>query len=134
MITIEKTTHHKLIKDLTTYDTYTSSRYFLIKSDDFIVGIFELQAITKITETVHLYILPAFQKKGIAYSAFLELIEYLKQEQKILKLICTIPITNKNILSALRKTPFKACGVISHGIIWNEQIQDLLIFELTILR
>lgn len=103
--------------------------YFEISLSGKIIGLFEIQILTQITGILHLHILEEFQNQGLAIHAVKELIKALKNTE-IKQLIGTIPETNQHIMSIVNKTPSKCCGLIKDGIIWNNQLQNLILFQL----
>jgi len=48
--------------------------------------------------------------------------------------LASISANNIAMLSGLKKTEFKLCGLIKNGIIDQNSYQDLLLFELEIKR
>lgn len=106
--------------------------WYFINHNNESVGCFQLQEVTKITVSVHMSLLEEYQNKDIAIKCFKPLLEQLKKDTTYSKLVCTVPVNNKHMLSVLNKTTFKVCGLIPNGIIWDTKLQDLLIFEVTI--
>lgn len=132
MITIEKTLDIDLVHHLVRFKTDVKTHYYLIMRDNHIVGVYQLQELTKVTALIHMHILPEYQAKGIANESFNTFLKLLEGNKRITKLVATIAATNKYMRKAIDKTDFKCCGMISEGIIYNNQYDDLIIFELKV--
>lgn len=109
----------------------TEHKYYLIEESNNIIGMFEIQPITKITGILHLHIKEHYQNKGLAIKAFNKLLEILKNGS-IKQLIGTIPEDNKNIMSVVNKTKATYCGKLTNAIIYNNRLQDLLLYQLEV--
>jgi len=112
-------------------DPKQRSVWLEIFKDEISIGVFQLQEITKITFNIHIHIFEEYQKKGFAFKCLDPLLTRLKH-LKIKKLMCTVSKNNRVMRRVLSRTPFKLCGSIKDGIIWNDELTDLLIFELNI--
>ncbi len=105
--------------------------YYIIIVENDVVGLFEIQPLSKITGILHLHILEKHQKRGLAINAVNELINVL-QNSSYQQLIGTIPENNKHIMSIVNKTKAKCCGLIKDGIIWNDILTNLVLFQLEV--
>ena len=105
--------------------------WLVIKEEYKLIGIFEINPLTKISGLLHLNILEEYQNQGIAIKAFNALIKYLKTTN-YKQIIGSIPEKNKKIMSIVNKTKGKCCGSIKDGIIFNNELQDLLLFQLEV--
>lgn len=129
---IISTKNLSLINSVKQLDPDLFHDWLLIVKDDQILGMFEIQPITKITGILHLHIKDEFQKQGTALKAVNELIEYLKENTIYQQLIGTIPISNTYIRSVVDKTTAICCGLIKDSIVIDNKKQDMLVFQLEV--
>jgi RimJ/RimL family protein N-acetyltransferase len=108
------------------------SMYLKIINDNELIGFFEIQELTKITSILHIHILERFQNKGYSGQLLTPLLNFLKRNTSIKMLVATISSQNKRMLSVMMRTPFKVCGLIPNSIQENNQIQDLILFQLEV--
>ena len=130
---VEISYDYKFIESLTDFPTNPTHLYLLIKKDTQTVGVFELQKITNITASVHMHIIEEYQQQGIANKTLYPLLDYIRFYTSYKKLIATVASTNEHIQKVLDKTDFVFCGLITDGIIWNDRIDDLLIYQLEVI-
>ena len=105
--------------------------YFVIYHFDKVIGLFEIQPLTRITGVLHLHIKDEFQNQGLAIKAFNRLIEDLKNSP-YKQLIGCIPSSNKRIMSIVNKTRGRCCGALKDAIIIDNALQDIILFQLEI--
>jgi hypothetical protein len=131
-INLLPTKNIQVIKSVYDLEPNLTHEWLLIIKDNNIVGMFEIQPLSKITGIVHLHIKEEFQKQGVAIEAMNALTEYLKPTP-IKQLIGSIAVKNKHIMSIVNKTKARCCGLISNGIIWNNELQDIALFQLEVI-
>lgn len=131
---LKTTLNPDIINSIYKLDINAANLYITIQIDNKYVGMFELQEMTKITYIVHMHIKEEYQKQGLGPKAFKELLQYLKETSQIRKLIGSIPANNNRILSIVKKTSAKCCGLIKDGIIFKGVLQDLVLYELDLLE
>lgn len=95
------------------------------------IGLFQLEKITNECISIHMHILKKFQGKGIALKCLKPLLSYLKNGT-IRVLLASVAIENRKMIQVIQKTSFKCCGCIPNGIIYNNKLQDLILFSLEI--
>lgn len=132
MIKLGREVQPGLLKGFEDMVNNPDSIYLRIQDDGKIVGLYEVQMFTKITGNVHVRLLPEARNTGISKDAYPALLEYLKANTHLKKLICSIPAKHEPMMKIINKTRFKACGLIPDGIFWNDETQDLILFQLDI--
>lgn len=105
--------------------------YYLIYKDQVIVGLFEIQPISKITGNLHMHILEKYQKQRLACKSVLELKKILKNSD-YKQLIGTIPANNLHSASLIKQLNAHYVGMVQDGIIWNNILTNLLIYQLEV--
>lgn len=104
-----------------------------IQQNTVITGLFELRRFNTITFEIHPYVLPEHQHTGLSLDALNKLQEFLKENYKEIKnLISYVPISCTHSIKFLEKTNSKISGLIKNGIIYNNQLQDLLLYQLEV--
>lgn len=125
------TTNEALIKSVHPGVPNFQNEFYLIISDQKLLGIFEIQELTKITGILHMHLTPEYQGKGLGIQCFNELIKMLKGG-KYSHLMGTLPAENHRILSVANKTKARVCGCLTNAIIYDNKLQDLILFELEV--
>ncbi len=97
-----------------------------------LAGMFQLKEFNKITVDAHIYILPKYQNGLLSLKAVKACKEYLQENSDIYKVITSVPYECHYVHKFLAKTEFKPCGLINNGIIYNNNLQDLILYQLTI--
>lgn len=131
MINIIPTKNITLIKSIFPMEPNLLNDFRVIAYKGDLIGLFEIQPITSITGILHMHIIKEFQNQGLAIKAFNQLIEDLKSSP-FKQLIGSIPEHNKNIMSIVKKTQAKCCGMLEDAIIFNGKLQNLVLFQLEI--
>ncbi len=128
------TTNPIVINRIYQLDVNIRNKYLLILDEDIktYIGLFEIQPITKITGILHMHVSPEFQKKGNGIKAFNALMDYLK-DKEFKQLIGTIPVKNNKIMSVVNKTEAKCIGLIRDGIIFDDVLQDLALYQIEVI-
>ncbi len=129
---IHQTTNVALIRQTSGFEPNMSNIWLIINFRSKAIGLFELQEVSKIASIVHMHIISGYQKQDLGLLAFKKLVEYLSLHSKIKTLIGTIPAKNSHIMSIVNRTAAKCCGNIPNGIIFNNELQDLLLFNLEV--
>jgi len=89
---------------------------------------------------LHLHILQEFRDLGHATQAFKLLINELRQnpiylcnsEVSCKTLLATLPIQNKAILKVADKVNARKIGQLSNSILYNNQIQDVVLYTVEV--
>lgn len=131
MIHIRQILHHE-VKDYIPFKTDNTGIWLEVTDSQKVIAVFQLQEFTKITGNIHLHILKENQGKGIAKTLFDPLITWIEHNTKYQKLIATVPEHNIKMRAVIARLPFRITGIISNGIILDNKIQNLLIFELNV--
>jgi RimJ/RimL family protein N-acetyltransferase len=104
-----------------------------IEANTVLAGLFELKKFNNVVWESHIFILPPYQGTGISIKAIKEAKKFIKDNyHNIHKILLTVPASCEHVLKMLQKTEFKVCGAIKEGLIYHNQLQDLILFELTI--
>src|SRR5439155_159147 len=103
MINLQYTTDEVLIKNIHYMTINPYNEYIVIRNDQEVIGLFEIQSLTKICGILHLHIIQKHQRKGYGQKAFKTLIECLKGS-KYKSLISGLPVENKAILRLSNNT------------------------------
>jgi hypothetical protein len=104
-----------------------------IEDNTTIAGLFELKKFNNVIYEAHIYMLPHTFRTGLSIKAIIKAKEFIKETYKnIHKILLTVPSSCEHVLKMLQKTEFKVCGAIKEGLIYHNQLQDLILFELTI--
>lgn len=148
MVNISQTENIDLIKSIVTNERlwemagYTGNKeefkpnlnniWLVIKDNETIAGLVELREYTRITFDGHIYIKPSFQNRKLAPLAVLKTIQYLKQNTPIHNVVIPVPMTCIYVMKFLDKCPTKVVGMIENGIIHNNILQDLILYQIKI--
>lgn len=95
-------------------------------------GMFELKDFNKITLDAHIYIMPRYQNGLLSLKAVKAAKEYLKENTEIYRVITTVPIECEHVHKFLKKTDFEINGLIPKSIIFNDKLQDTVLYSLQI--
>ena len=114
------------------FEVDLNNYYYSIIHDKQVIGLFETKPFNKITLDAHIYILPKYQDGQLSVKAVKAGQEYFKENTDIHNIITTVPVSCSYVHRFLSKTDFKATGQISDGIIYNDQLQNLIIYQLKI--
>lgn len=145
MITFEETKDYKLLTEIMsipelyklTYGKGTDPKdfkinkkmeYFLIKKDDLIIGCIPYKELTSVTLEVHLQVMPSFWHKKLSLEIYLAFKEFIKAKH-YKKLLITTPAMCIHVLRLLQLYNFKVCGSIPGGVVYNNILQTLFLFE-----
>lgn len=120
-----------LIQSVYPVEIVDTHDYLMMHQEGQVKGLFEIQPITKITGMVHMHIKEEHQNQGIGIDAFNALLMYLRGRQ-YKQLIGPIPEHNTRIQSIVNKTLAKECGRIKDGIVYDNKLQDLILYQLEI--
>ena len=96
------------------------------------LAIFQLLEQTKIVGNLHAHTIKEHENKSIHRKVMPEVLDWIRQNTGYEKVIGTVAEGNIKVRAILAKHAFRVCGIISNGIIENNQLQNLLIFELNL--
>lgn len=105
-------------------------QYLLATKDDKKVCLMELKKFTNLVSEAHIYTLPEEMRKGIGSEAVKVAIEWIKENTKIKTIMLTVPLSCEHVIKFLTKTEFKVCGMLHKSIVYQNQLQDLVLYEL----
>lgn len=132
MIYLEKVDDIKEIKSLLWFPPNETHIWVRVVFDTHIVGVLELQPITTVTANLHLHIFKQFQKSGIA-SHLAAALDRFAVENGITTFLAMVPEQNHKVESALIANDFLRISLIPNGIIYNNTVQNLIIYSRSVL-
>lgn len=101
-------------------------------ANDF-VCLMELRKFTSLIYDCHIYTLPEQMRKGIATEAVKQAIQWIKKNTQIKTLMLTVPFSCQHVIKFLaNKTDFKICGMLHKSIIYQNRLEDLILYELEV--
>lgn len=108
------------------------SLYLAVSKDNYktIAGIFEFREFTKVCWEAHAAILPEYQNTSDSWIFGESIKQWLKDNTTIQSLMITVPESCKHVSKYVKKLDFKQTGIIPGGIIYNNQLMNLLIYTL----
>ncbi len=113
------------IKDI---EPNMSSNWLIVSKDEEDIGCIEFIQMTSVLAKAHIRILPKYWDKGLAHVAVKVGIQWFK-ENGYKTIMTWVPANCIHVLRFLMSTPFKACGQIKNGVIYNGTLVSLFIFE-----
>lgn len=131
MITLQVTTAAERIKNIFNIQINPAHIYIAIMYREEDIGLFEIQMLSKITGNLHMHIKENFQNKKFGFAAVNKLLTELK-DSNIQQMVAMVPSRNKAIQRLTEKTKTKCCGILKDAIIWNGELDDLLLFQLEV--
>lgn len=108
--------------------------YLAIYDDTTFIGVIAYEEVTKVCFNVHGGLLSTFQKGTYAVDMITALIEYFKNHSFATCLIWSSPVQCIWVHRLLQKLDIPMTGIIPQGIVYNNKLQDLLIFSKRIER
>ena len=146
MITTYKTKDKVLITDIMTHPAlfrltygqgikvkdYTvdeSLEYIVAFWDHEPVGLWTLHPITNLVVDAHIAMIPKYWGTEVIQKAMEAGYKYLKEETEYTKIFTSVPSNCLHMIKFVTKWKYKACGIIKDGVIYNNQLVDLLLFE-----
>lgn len=118
----------------TTYDRVNpdlNNIWILIQDDNKEnIGLIELRKWTGISYEVHIMIKTKYQNSRTPLEASKAVIEYLRKNTVIRKLIAFVPINYIHVIKHCFKLGFNVCGQMDNAVIIKEQYRKLIIFDL----
>lgn len=103
--------------------------YLIAINDNYLCGMFSIRKVTNRVLEGHIRILPRFWKTEIPSLALNKACEFVKEYKDCSKVITTVPSNCYHVLKFISNHEFKQCGEIHEGIIYNNELVSLLIFE-----
>lgn len=103
--------------------------WIYISEDNKAVGLFHVKEFTRVTAECHAYILPEFHGSGKSIEAATKAIEYLKTNSEYRVLMTMVPMACEHVFKFLKRIDFKPCGLIKNSIVYNDQLQDMVLLE-----
>lgn len=119
------------IEDPDKYEVPKDRTWLLASDEEDIIGLMELHPMTAITYIAHIHIRPKYHKTGKSLQVVEATKEYLKKTH-IKNIITTVPLVCTHVIKLMNKTGFVVQGSIKDGIVYDNRIQDLLLFQLKV--
>ncbi len=146
MITCHKTTDKELIKEIMTHPALFRLTYGQgIKAEDYEVdetleyivafwhhepvGLWSLHPVTALVVDAHIAMIPKYWGTEVIQKAMEAGYKYLKTETDYTKIFTSVPSNCFHMIKFCTRYNYKACGFIKDGIIYNNKLVDLLLFE-----
>lgn len=108
--------------------------YLAIALKDKVIGYFSLKTLTHMIIEGHIAILPEYWGTAISAQAMEEGAQYIFDHTSYRKIVTFTPGNCTKVINLLKKCEYKQSGCIQEGIIYNNQLTSLLIFELDLNR
>jgi RimJ/RimL family protein N-acetyltransferase len=111
--------------------------YLLIQDEDQdneVLGLFQVRSLTKIILEAHIYLLPKYWGKDYAKRSVLALFEYVRTQTRYHKVLTDVPASCKHVIKLMKKIGAEQCGYIKEGVVYNNTLQTLLLFDKKIVR
>lgn len=115
-----------------TIDLEPNTKYLGIIYNKELAGMVSLEKFNNVTLAAHIYILPSYQKGKISLDAVEACKKYLKENTDIYKVITTVPMDCEHVHKFLARTDFKINGNITKSVIYNNKLQDQILYSLQI--
>jgi RimJ/RimL family protein N-acetyltransferase len=112
------------------FEIDSKCKYLSVQHNNELVGMFELKEFNKIMYEGHIYMLPEYGKLGV--NAIKAAKEYLSETTNFLKIFTTVPMECNHVHRLLQKAEFEMDGVMSNSIIYNDRLQDLVLYSTNI--
>jgi RimJ/RimL family protein N-acetyltransferase len=109
-----------------------SCRYLSIQYFNELAGLFQFKEFNKIMLEAHISILPKYHNGHLSVKAVKAAKEYLAENTGFLKAFTTVPMECEHVHKLMVKTDFEVNGLIPNSIIYNNRLQDLIIYSLNI--
>ena len=103
--------------------------WLLVKSNNEVAGLIGLSEFTKITAVGHIYILPEYQTTGLSEAAVYKAAEILKENTYIRQIIIPVPTECRHVHLFMQRIKAQKSGIIKNGIIYNNNLQDLILYQ-----
>ncbi len=103
-------------------------QYLVCKKEEEIVGLLQVKALTKVVLEVHIFLLPKYWGKKVSYEVADAGHKWVK-EQGYLKTFNRVPANCIHVLKFLQEINYKVCGMIEKGIIHNNCLVTLFLYE-----
>ena len=150
MIEIRPTTNKEVILNILTNPTLFKLSGEVSRIEDFIVdpsyffleflvddktaGLLKVRYLTAITVEAHIMILPEHHESGISLDIASKIIEFLKVNTQLSNLVTFVPSSCVHVIKYMRRIHFQLYGIISNGIVYNNQKNDLYCYKYEIVR
>ena len=108
------------------------TEWLVAYEDDVTIGLMEIKAFTRITCNAHIHILPEFHKTGKSLEVIDATRQYLKEHTEYINAITTVPIRCEHVIKLMEKAGFVVQGLIKDGIVYNNILQDLILYQLKV--
>jgi RimJ/RimL family protein N-acetyltransferase len=114
------------------YQTPLNFEYLQITLNNELAGLFVLRELGEILIEGHICLLPEYWGKSVSDSILSAGIEFLKQNTKYHQIITTVPTPCLHVMKFLTRNNFRMCGTYHNATIFNNELTDLILFEISI--
>lgn len=146
MITIHPTKDYELVREILTHPALFKLTYGQgIKIEDYKVdetldyvvafwdhepvGLWTLKPVTNLVIDGHIGMVPKYWGTEVVQKAMDAGYQYLRNNTEYTKIMTSVPSNCLHVLKFMEEYKYKACGIIKEGVIYNQQLVDLLLFE-----
>ena len=106
--------------------------YLLIYHDDEVAGLFRYEAISNITISWHIHLLPKYWGKAIGDKADTAACKWILDNTKYRKIVGQSPYECREVHRAMVRNGYEVEGVLTNAIFWNDKIQHLILMSKTL--
>lgn len=119
--------------ELSCFKPDMSFRYLLVEKDNKeIIGLFQIRELTKMLLECHSFILPKYWGTATSKEAIIEGFNWVRSNTTYLKCFTDIPDDCKEVIKASEYLGWKKIGTIENGVIYNNKIQQLHLYEFSL--
>ncbi len=108
---------------------FNNEKFYLIHKESLVIGITTLKKFSNITYDAHLILLPEYHGRGLATKVGYKFFKFVKKNTIINNLITSVPLEAKHGHKYMERLEFKVIGLIKNGIVYNNKIQDLILYQ-----
>lgn len=116
------------------YKLDTKARYVIIKEEQKILAIAKYSYMTEVAIDYHLYVDPILWGKNKVSEIDQAIMTWYLNNTRITAVSIFSPAACTHVHSASLKCGYECSGIIKFGIIWDQKLQDLYIFNKTLWR
>jgi len=123
------------IYDNNSYECHPGSQYIgIIDKDEGLVCVLKWEQFEYQVVNVHAYIASRFHGTGMATKTYNFMYQHFAENTDTRKVVTFIPEPCVHVIKAAEKHGFKQEGCITKGCMWRQEVTDLYIYGLDIVR
>lgn len=152
LITVRASTDYKFIKNwlkqtklidyidcqyITKRDGYkldTSAKYVIIERNNKILAMAKYSYMTEVAVDYHLYLDPAIWGQDKVVEIDQAVMDWYLNNTRITAVSIFSPASCSQVHKASLKCGYECAGIIKFGIIWNEKLEDIYVFNKVLWR